>query len=240
MTDLERALLELDVEWPKTPDLAAAVTTRVAPAGSDPPSRRARRLPAFSAGWRSRLAYVAVALVVLAAGTLTVSPDARSTVLRWLGLSSVEIERGPVPRDFGRDLNLGEPVAVPDDAPAPEALGEPDAAFATPLPDGTQVTSLVYAGPPRVLIQRFTATVTPFIEKTVGSADAVQRLTIDGAPAYFIRGSHGFAFQGPNGVAYEERRLADRVLLVERDGFLYRVEGMLSRERATEIYRSIE
>ena len=95
-------------------------------------------------------------------------------------------------------------------------------------------------GPPMVLVQTFQASATPFIEKTVFSADDVERLKIDGATAYWISGSHGFAFEGPNGVAYEERRVADRVLLVERGGRLYRVEGAISRDRAVEIYRSIE
>ena len=75
------------------------------------------------------------------------------------------------------------------------------------------------------LVQTFEATASPFIEKTVSSADGVERLTIDGAPAYWITGSHGFAFQSPNGVAYDEQRLADRTLLLERDGQLTRVEG---------------
>ena len=102
------------------------------------------------------------------------------------------------------------------------------------------MTSLVYGGPPMVLVQTFRATATPFIEKTVGSADAVERLTLDGATAYWIKGSHGFAFEGPNGVVFEDQRISDRVLLVERGGRLYRVEGAISRDRAVEIYRSIE
>ena len=52
--------------------------------------------PRFDAGWRARLAYVAAALVLLAGGTMAVSPEARSTVLRWLGLDSVEIRREPL------------------------------------------------------------------------------------------------------------------------------------------------
>jgi hypothetical protein len=91
-----------------------------------------------------------------------------------------------------------------------------------------------------VLVQTFRASATPFIEKTVGSAGDVERLTLDGATAYWISGAHGFAFEGPNGAAFERQRLSDRVLLVERGGRLYRVEGALSRDRAVAIYRSIE
>ena len=104
------------MDWPATPDLAAAVTTRiaaeprgrrnVAAASSAAPARVRRRLAA-------RVAYVAAALVVLVGGTLAVSPDARSTVLRWLGLESVEIKREPLPPGIGRELDLGEPIALP-------------------------------------------------------------------------------------------------------------------------------
>jgi len=239
MTDLERSLLALDVDWPTTPDLTTAVMTRIAAEPEAEPEPR-RRVKWGFGGWRARVAYVAAALIVLAGGTLAVSPDARSTVLRWLGLESVEIRREPLRPGVGRDLNLGEPTTIPPGTPIPSALGTPDAAYATPLPDGRTVTSLVYGGPPMVLVQTFRATATPFIEKTVGSADDVDRLTLDGATAYWIKGSHGFAFEGPNGVVFEDQRISDRVLLVERDGRLYRVEGAISRDRAVEIYRSIE
>jgi hypothetical protein len=152
----------------------------------------------------------------------------------------VEIERAPLDPDVGRDLDLGTPIAVPPGARLPRALGEPDAVYETPLPDGSTAASLVYRGPPMVLVQTFRASVTPFIEKTVSQATDVRRLTIDGAPAYWIDGSHGFAFEAGRGVAYEDQRLADRVLLVERDGLLIRVEGAISRDRAVEIARSIE
>ena len=152
----------------------------------------------------------------------------------------MEIRREPLRPGVGRNLDLGDPIDLPPGTPVPEALGTPDAVYSTSLPDGKTVPTLVYGGPPMVLVQTFRASVTPFIEKTVGSADAVERLRIDGAPAYWITGSHGFAFQSSNGVAYEDRRLADRVLLVERGGRLYRIEGAISRDRAVEIYRSIE
>ena len=70
------ALRELDVEWPATPDLAAAVSARL---GARAARRRRGRAGAL------RLAYVAAALALLFGGTMAVSPDARSTVLRWLG-----------------------------------------------------------------------------------------------------------------------------------------------------------
>lgn len=226
MNELENALRELDVEWPATPDLATAVTARI----TAPAKHRVT--------WRVRLAYFAAALVLLAGGTLAASPEARSTVLRWLGLKSVEIRREPLRPGVGRELDLGTPTALPRGALVPSALGAPDAVYRTPLPDGTRAVSLVYAGPPMVLIQTFRAAATPFIQKSVGSADAVERLEIDGARGYWITGAHGFAYQSPNGFGYEDQRLSDRVLLVERDGVLLRVEGAISRDRAVAIAKS--
>src|SRR5262249_9064681 len=79
MSDLERALRELEIDWPATPALAGAVRARLA----TPPKRRRR-------WWAALLA----ALVVLVGGTLAVEP-ARSKVFHWLGITSVEIKRAP-------------------------------------------------------------------------------------------------------------------------------------------------
>jgi hypothetical protein len=234
VNELENALRELEIEWPATPDLAAAVTARIA-AGAAP----RRRFDAPARTWRARLAYLAAALVLLGGGTLAASPEARSTVLRWLGLESVEIRREPPRPVVGRALDLGTPIALPRGARVPSVLGEPDTVYATPLPDGTRAVSLVYAGPPMLLVQTFRARATPFIQKSVGSADDVENLDVDGARAYWITGAHGFAYESPSGFGYEDQRLSDRVLLVERDGLLVRVEGAISRDRAVEIARSL-
>ena len=194
MNDLERALLELDVEWPATPDLATAVMTRIAAEPREPraaarrrdraPAQRApwRRLPALSAGWRARAAYVAAALVILAGGTLAVSPEARSTVLRWLGLGSVEIRREPLHPGVGRNLDLGDP----DRPPARHAACRASSARRTRCttrrcPTGAAWRRSSTAGRRRCSCRPSARRATPFIEKTVGSADAVERLTLDGA-----------------------------------------------------------
>ncbi|MDA0180662.1 hypothetical protein OJ997_10195 [Solirubrobacter phytolaccae] len=234
--DLERALRELEIDWPATPDLAATVAARVA---DEPrPTTRAR-------GWgrpRARLAAaVAAVLLVLAGGTLAV-PEARSTVFRWLGIESVEIKRG-TPRATPRaSLDLGTPTTLAKlSVPALQApgLGTPGV-YATALPDGSVAASLVYDGP--VLVQTFRARVEPFIEKTIGAGADVERLDVDGALALWITGPHGFAYEAPNdSFGYEQQRLAGRTLLVERaDGLLLRVEGQLSRERALGIARSVQ
>src|SRR5215207_4469517 len=78
MSELETRLAALDIEWPETPDVAAAVRQRLAE--TDAPRR----------GLRRRLA-VAVAAFLVALGGVMAVPSARSTVLDWLGLDGVEI-----------------------------------------------------------------------------------------------------------------------------------------------------
>ena len=229
--DLERALRELEVEWPPTPDIAAAVSARL-----HAPRRRRT--------WRLQLAYAAALLALVVAATMAVSPEARSTVLRWLGITGVEIRKAPS-KPLPTGLDLG-PAATLDELRAaapvlvPDALGDPDAGHLTTLPDGTRAASLVYADGP-ILVQTFRARATPFIQKTVASSTQLQTLTVNGATAYWIEGAHGFAYRTAGGAGYEEPRLAGNALLVDRaDGVLLRIEGRISRERAVAIARSVQ
>lgn len=238
--DLERALRELEVDWPPTPDIAGAVHARL-----DAPPRRRR-------SWRAWLIGV---LVVLVGGTLAVEP-ARSAVFRWLGIGGVEIrhEAPPAtrvrPSALGESLGLGSPVSLAEArrrAPAlvPGGLGAPGAVYLGRLQDGTPAVSLVYRPQSglrasretgvALLVQTLPAKVTPFIEKTIGSSGRVERLTVGGARAYWLTQSHGFMYAGRGGGGFERRRVADRTLLVERDGLVLRIEGPLTRERAVAI-----
>ena len=225
MTDLERALLELDVEWPPTPDIAGAVRERIVV--------RSRPM-------RRRLAWVAAALAV-ALGGVAVVPAARSAVLEWLGLKSVEIHRGPVPTGTpDATLELGEKVTLAQARArtpvlVPRSLGTPSGVYLARLQGGPEAATLLY--PHSVLVQTFKARATPFIRKTVGSARAVKPLRVDGARAYWLIGAHGFIYSTPGNAAYEPQRIAGNTLLVEKDGLLLRVEGALTEARATAIAR---
>ena len=250
MRELHDELSELQVDWPSTPDLARAVGTRLA----EPPSaRRPRR------SWRPVLAYGLAALAAAFALTMAASPDARSAVLEWLGLESVKVERrepaapAPQPGTLGSGLGLGTPVTL-DQArrrapflrlPAADGLGRPNAVYL-----GRRSVALVYGeragytrSPPTgaaVLVQQFPARVGQFIQKTVGGAASLDRLRVGGAPAYFITGAHGFAYDDGSGGRFEDQRLAGNTLLVERaDGLVVRVEGDLARERAVAIAESV-
>jgi hypothetical protein len=181
-------------------------------------------------------------------------------VLEWLGLKSVKVERReptappPSPGALGSGLGLGTPVSLAEArrhapflrVPAAEGLGRPDAVYA----GGGDGVSLVYGERPgyaradatgaALLVQEFRARVTPFIMKSVGEGAQLERLRVDGAPAYFISGSHGFAYEQDGSTDFEQQRIAGNTLLVERpDGVLVRVEGDLSRDDAVAIAQSV-
>jgi hypothetical protein len=252
MADLHTELQALRVEWPPTPDLAGTVSARLEalPAPPPPPRRRA---------WRPALAYGIAAIAAAFAITMAASPDARSSVLELLGLESVTIERSeptappPRPGTLGSGLGLGTPATLAEARrrspflrlPAAPGLGPPDAVHL-----GRRSVSLVYGERPgyvratttgaALLVQEFPARVGSFIEKTLGQGSRLDRLRVDGAPAYFIAGAHGFAYEDDAEVRFEEQRLAGNTLLVERpDGLLLRIEGAIERDRAVAVARSV-
>jgi hypothetical protein len=187
-------------------------------------------------------------------------------LLEFLGLKGAKIERRepnapttpPRRQDLGADLGLGRAVTLAQArssagfrvvVPELDTLGAPDVVyFQDGSPEGGRV-SLVYGPRPGiaraattgagVLVTEFRAQASPLIQKSAGSATNVRPLTVDGRRAYFIEGSHGFAFldEGDN-ATFEDQRLAGNTLLVERAGLLLRVEGDLSGAAAVCIARS--
>ena len=199
MTELEHALRELEVDWPATPDLAAAVA-RAARGDA-----RAPRRGAPAPRWRRRLARRAAPSPrssCSVGGTLAVSPAARSTVSRWLGLTSVEIkrERRATPRRSARRVartsarrrGRAPPARrVPRRArharrrlPRRRCRRRPraDVARLPPRPacrvEGHRRRAARADVPGRAS--------TPFIEKTLGHRRRRAELDVDGAPAYWI------------------------------------------------------
>lgn len=238
MSELERELRALRVEWPDAPDLAGAVAARL----PERPRRRARWLdwPA----WRVAVAVGAVLVAVVMA-----VPPARSAVLELLGFGSVRVERAePRPSEFGAGLSLGEPVTLETarrragfPVLVPEAVGRPDAVYLDAAPPRVDFVYRPRDGLPQLLVTQLRAVATPLIEKTIGAATRIERLSVGGDPAFLITGAdHGFAYLLPGGeAAFETQRLAGPTLLVERsDGVLLRVEGEVSRDHALRIAES--
>jgi hypothetical protein len=240
---LERELRELAVEWPETPDIAGTLALAA-------PSHR--RWVLARPAWQ-----IAVAVVAFVVAVVMAVPPTRAAVLDFLGLRSVKIERRePVVSQFGSGLLLGKAVSLEEarrDAGfpvlVPAAVGRPDAVY---LGDHPRRVDLLYrAGPglrrasatgAGLLVTELRATVTPAIQKTIGSATHFEQLEVGGDPAYYFSGrEHGFAYLPAGGVmGFEDQRLAGNTLLVERsDGLLLRVEGRLTRDQAVRIASSV-
>src|SRR5215218_10973383 len=104
---LEARLADLatHLDLPPAPDVAGRVRARLEAGKAAPRARRLRRALA-----------VPLAAVVVALAGLAVSPPARSTVLRWLGLEGVKIERLPQapksPTASRPRSGLGEPTTL--------------------------------------------------------------------------------------------------------------------------------
>lgn len=206
--NLEHELSSLPIEFPPEPDVSGRVLARLQP--------RARRR------W---LVPVLVALAVL--GALFAIPQTRAAILRALHIGGVEV-RGvetlpsarPGPLPLGRRVSLDEArdavgieLAVPDEYDA-VYLSEPYVTF-------------VLA--PHEWLLEWGEGGFPIIKKLVRPDTRIQQVSLgDGTTAFWIKGRH-VVERGP------ERRLAGSVLIWEREGITYRLEGIPSRKRAVEI-----
>jgi hypothetical protein len=252
MSELEQALVRLgsELEFPETPDVAAAVRRRLAGAP------RRRRL--------GRTLAVAFALVAVLAGAVLAVPPARSAILEWLGLRGATVEKvetlPELPSRVPASLELGRPVPIEDGRPrldfpsllVPAALGAPDAAYYSSVVPGGKV-SLVYeprGDVPRsrftgvgLLVTEFSGRASPeFVRKLVDQGVSVERVEVEGRLGLWIEGGpHALLFRGPDGRILEDSaRLAGNTLLLQHGRLLVRLEGELSRERALEIAASLE
>jgi hypothetical protein len=227
VTTLEQELRALAVDWPSTPDLAAAVEPRLGPAA--PPRR----------SWPRPVA-IAVAVVVLAAvAALALSPGARSSILRFFHLRGATIERVDElpPVQQGATLGLGRPV--PLDA-AQQAV-----TFPIRLPKGSRparvlldesigrgAVSLVWCCP-RIVLTEIRGDALSYIEKQVGPDTTVEYLAVNGKPGVWVAGpAHAVVFRDELGRVVEEPRLARNVLLWEDGDVTLRLEGNITKTRA--------
>lgn len=226
MPDLDRELRALGeaVAFPDTPNFAPAVLARLP----------ARPAPV----WPRRLALVAAIVGVAVVAGLAV-PQARTAILRFLGIGAVHVElvdRLPVVEP-GAPLALGAEVD-PDDAPfpvlLPAALGEPDGVFA----DGDIVT-LVYGSPDavRLLVTEIAGPPVPdeVVKKVVVSTTRAQFVPIEGAdePGLWIEGEpHLLVLPGA------PPRLAANTLVWRRGDLTLRIEGAARLDDAVRIAES--
>jgi hypothetical protein len=164
MTELERALTQLDVDWPTTPSFA------------------------YQHGPRRLLAVVLA--IVLALGIAFAVPPARSAILRFFHIGGERIERvQSLPRAEDRALraSLGVPISR---AEAARLLGRPFAARGVAVyRSGSVVDALL---PENVLFSELRIGGGPIvIKKFVAGATGVRSVAVDDrTQAYWLPGRH--------------------------------------------------
>jgi hypothetical protein len=241
MSELERELTALaaSVEWPETPDVAAAVASRLA---ASPRGARIRR---------RRLAIVVVAVLAAILAVLAV-PPARTAIFDWLGIGGARIVRVthlpalPPVQDLGvlgqrstfaeARARAGFPFADPPrDEPAPDEVRlAPGLRVSYVWRDGNDV---------RLLVTQFPGDVGDpgLLKKLAGQATVVDRFELDGDPAVWLEGGpHVVLFVAPDGTIRDDQGwLAGNTLLVDRNGTTVRVEGALDRADAVDLVRAM-
>jgi hypothetical protein len=254
MSELERHLTQLgrELDWPATPDLAPGVAARLA--GDGEPDR--------AVPLARPLAIAVVALLVLAGGVLAAVPSVRDAVLELFGLQGVTVERRdqlpPGPKRDTGPIRLGERTTLAAarerlgfEPLVPRAGGQPDGVFMSRGVPGGRL-SLTYRPRPGLpearstglglLVEQFRGDLAPeYFGKTTGQATRVQQLLVDDTRALWLEGApHFFFYRSPGQAITEDRlRIAQNVLLIERDPLLVRLEGAFDRERAVELARSL-
>lgn len=229
MSDLEHDLRALTshLGLPEAPDLVRGVRARIAPF-----PRRARRPVAIG---------LAAAGLALAAALAV--PPARSALLDLLRIGGAEIERVKTLPETqpNQPLAPGRPVSLDD------ARRRADFAVATPrgcsrctvlfdatIPGGR--VTIAWPGRPRVFLMQFRGEATPFVQKRATDRTIVRLVSVAEVAGYWVAGSpHAVIFKDGNGRTLFGRRLASNVLLWERGGVTFRLEGDVTLRRALAI-----
>ena len=253
--ELEQRLARLrpELDWPRTPDLAARVRARIA-------ARAAVRRSWFQSRWA--LAAI-LALAVLAA--LTAYTPSREAIASWLNLHTfiTRVNQLPTPSprpsgSIGERLSLGVQTTLGDARQkvtwkilVPASLGNPDEVYYQSGPPEGEVT-LVYKSRPglkesgqtgvAVLITEVNGKVdTNYFGKMLGPDTTLEDVTVSGHQGYWISGSpHDFFFTDASGTFRNETlRLATNTLIFDDHGTIVRIEGDLTRAQALEVATSL-
>jgi hypothetical protein len=197
-------------------------------------------------GLRPLVVALAVALVVVA-GTLALSPGARSAFLELFhvrGATVRKVDELPEVQRIQRLELLGERVTRAEAERRVSFrlldLGEPDSIY---VREGVLAT-LVYGGidEPRLLLTEARGAIFEgFVQKSAGSGTDIEQVSVDGARGLFVSGEDHFVmFRNGRGQIDDERSfLAGTTLLWNRGDLLLRLEADVTRTEAIELAESI-
>jgi hypothetical protein len=224
LPDLERDLVALGavLDLPVERDLAPAVLARL-------------HRHKHTGRWRRAAGIAALVLVVGLAATMAV-PDARTAVLRLLGIKGATVIRvdelppaATAPTEFGESVGIAEAERVVGFRPLLVDGRDPDDVRIDRFSPSFII--LLYGEPELRL--RLIQIVGGTIEKYALTEQRVERVKVAGRPGIWVEGRH--VVSGLFGLP----RLAGNVLLWEQDGLTLRLEGRFTKEQALDLARSV-
>jgi hypothetical protein len=240
MPELEHALRTVgrNLDYPAAPDMSDGVRRRLAE-GDRP------RAPFL----RRRSLVVALAVLAVSVGAVMVVPQARSTVLDWLGIGGVTIryvEELPRVEKATDNLGLGERVSLREareragfhvQVPTVDGLADPPGVY---YRDDARQVAFLYGSEdsPKLLVTQ--AAVGSAIEKLVSIGTGVERVSVDvETTGVWLSGEkHGLFY--PAAAEEEPFRLVGNALVYETPlGITVRIEAEISKEEALRIARSM-
>jgi hypothetical protein len=233
---LERALRELarEVEFPREPDLAAEVGRRL----------RAEPQPRRPVALIRRPLALGLAVLAAAVAAAFAVPQTRAAILDLLGVGGATIERVetlPPAEERGLDVP-GGPVSLKQAQDETDLeLRVPDGYDAVYLDRSFRGGMVSFAWrDERLVLTQFHGVATPYIEKSAGPGTNIRQVEVDDAIGYWLTGRrHVVVFADDTGNV-RERRVAGNVLLWERGGVTYRLEGPRTLAQALEVVAGLD
>lgn len=231
MNKLDRVLATLPdtVDWPEPSEhLPARVVARMEAEGK----RGTFRL--------RRWVWAAGMLMLLVVALIPGTRQAVADLFQEAGVRIGFVEEAPA--DLGRDLELGDLVALVEaearvdfELRYPEVLGPPEETYV----DEAGLVSMMWEGPV-LLTQRAGGAF--YAEKRIGSDTSVAEVAVSDETGLWVEGAgHSFTYLDAEGNRIEETtRLAGNVLLWSAEGVDQRLELIGDLSRALEIAESMK
>ena len=249
MIDVERALFDLaeHLDCPTGDRLVDTVHDRIS-LGRSPvaaPRHRARTL-----------LMIAAVIIAIVAAVVAVAP-ARHAIADWLGIGAVEIRVSDHPLATGPTARTVPGAPDPTRAAAARrqfdaaqravhfTIARPRAALAGELAgvelDRRPRGGLVVLRYPRfTLVEIATYAPSPPLGKLVGTSARAQRVAVAGRAGLWIAGAHEIGYLDRSGAFETDTvRTSGPVLLWERAGVTYRIEGLTRLHDAQQVAASV-
>ena len=215
--NLEHELRGLPIDFPPEPDLTGRVRERL----EQPRSRSPWLVPALA--------------LVAAVGALLAIPQTRGAIFDFLHIGGVEVQRvATQPQAPARAADLGSETDVDEAQDRVDfPLVAPNAEFRTYY-DGSVPGGMVNMTWNGLVLSQWHGDQLAFAQKQVGPGSRTVSVSVNGVPGLWITGArHEIVYRDRSGqIDAKTRRLVGNVLLWDKDGITYRLEGAKTRAQA--------